>query len=184
MEEQLVCKEEDLDQLMELAALDLREKFGEKVDRPHTSAQPQSSPVSAPSPSYSADPLDRQNILGIVVENAPERQGEGVIIKSVLPECPCKDILKPGNLFTYMNPQGKLTGLRSTDAPYHISDLNDFRKLVATIKPGDSVGFMIGATIAHRAYCAIPSSPLATPQTPAPPAEPAAPEKKAKKARE
>jgi hypothetical protein len=171
-ETKLVCKEDELDELVEDASYDLREKFGEKVVRPHPSAQPQVSPASASLPSSSADPLDSQNILGIVVENAPERQGEGVIVKSVLPDSPCKDIFKPGNLFTYMNPQGRLSGIRSTDAPYHISDINDFRKLVASIKPGASVAFMMGATIAHRANCVIPSQLQTTPQTPAPPPAP------------
>ena len=48
VEEPLVCKEEDLDQLMELVALDLREKFGEKVEmRPGLCANATNIPGSA-----------------------------------------------------------------------------------------------------------------------------------------
>jgi len=185
VEEPLVCKEEDLDQLMELVALDLREKFGEKVVRPYPSAQAQSSPASASSPSSSADPLDSQNILGIVVENAPEKWAiGGVIVKSVLADSPCKDIFKPGNNITFMNPQGQLSGIKFRDASFQISDISDFRKQVAKIAPGASVGFMIFqdqslAQIAHRASCVIPSSPQTSPQTPTP----TPPENKATKAK-
>ena len=173
-----VCKEDELDELVDDASYDLREKFGEQVVRPHPTAQPQPSPTSSLSPSSSADPLDSQNILGIVAENTPEKWPEGgVLVKSVLPDSPCKAIFKPGNIVTYMNPQGQLSGIRFRDASFQISDINDFRKQMVKIPPGASVGFIIFqdqslAQLAHRASCIIPSQPQTAPQTPAPPPGP------------
>ena len=192
VEEQLVCKEEDLDQLMDLAALDLREKFGEKVERPNTPAQPQSNPAPAQAPSYTADPLDSQNLLGITVTgvSSAERRtySGGVKVKSVAPDGPCKDSLKPGNIITGINPNGSMLA-NPVNGKYFIADLAEFRKRAASLTPGASVGIWMfpghsEMEVAHRVNCVLPSSPQTNPQTPAPTAPPAAPEEKAKKAKE
>ena len=194
---QKVCKEDELDQLASEAALELRVKFGEKVELPQ-SAQPQSSPASPSSPPSSGAALDSQNILGIVVEDlsASEKRNSGgrlsasnltggVRVKSVSPDSPCKDIFKPGNVITYLNPQGPIQS-GTGKAPWRISDLNDFRKQVASITPGASVGVAVLPAqgmegLARYLNCVIPSSPQTNPQTSATPAAPTPPEKKAKR---
>ena len=172
VDEQMVCKEEDLDQLMDLAALDLREKFGEKVERPHLSEQSQSSPTSAPSPAPSEDPLDSQNILGILVD-------KNVTVTSVSSGSPCRDVIKPGYHIAYIKPNGPI-GATENCSPYQTSDINDFRIQVAKIQPASTVGiwYNLGTTTwPHIVKCVIPSPPTSAPQPPAPDA----PEKKVKK---
>jgi len=56
VEEQFSGKEDDLDQLMEMAALDLREKFGEKVERPHPEGPNQPAGPALPQPTSSYQP--------------------------------------------------------------------------------------------------------------------------------
>jgi hypothetical protein len=214
-----VCKEDELDQLAAEAALELRAKFGEKVELPHPSAPQspaasQSSQTSSqavggaitgllagnnkPSQPSAGASLDSQNILGIAVEDlgSSEKRNSGgrlsasnlsggVRVKSVSPDSPCKDIFKPGNVITYLNPQGPIeSGPRKS--PWRISDLNDFRKQVASITPGASVGLAILPApgmegLARYLNCVIPSQPQTAPQTPGSPPAPAPPEKKAKR---
>jgi hypothetical protein len=170
--EQMMGEKEDLVQLTQLVAIDVREHFGEKVEIPHSSARPQVSPASHSSQPSSADPLDSQNILGIVVEDGgggPWREGGGVTVKSVLPDSACKKIFKPGASIYYMNPQGKVPGNVNNTSPFYIRGINDFRKQVASITPGASVGFMIFQGTFLSLHCVIPSQSQTTPQTPASP---------------
>ena len=180
---QKVCKEDELDQLASEAALVLRAKFGEKVDVPQPSSQPQSSPVSPSTPPFSDASRDSQNILSIVVENVGSKYQYGVVVKSVLPESPCKDIFKPGYVVAAIKPQGQI-GINESMTPYTIRDVNDFRKQVVKVAPGASVGFNICTpTFCHRANCVIPSQPLTVPQAPAPPSTQIPSENKATKAK-
>jgi len=180
VEEPLVCKEEDLDQLMELVALDVREKYGEKVDRPHFAGQAQTMSPSVASQNYSAASPDSQNLLGIVVADdlsSGEKRNYvgGVRVKSVSPDSPCKNILAAGNVITFINPQGAVPNPPGRGGAYHIENLADFSKLVSSIKPGASVG--IGTypgkstfEFLHSSNCLIPAQPqtYSQPSTPAP----------------
>ena len=131
VEEPLVCKEEDLDQLMELVALDLREKYGEKVDRPHLTGQaPTSSPSPASQYSSAASP-NSQNLLGIVVADdlsSSEKRNYvgGVRVKSISPDSPCKNILAVGNVITQINPSGAVPMPPGRGGTYHIQSMDDF----------------------------------------------------------
>ena len=183
-----VCTEDDLDQLAAAAALELQAKFGEKVDQPHASSPTQTAPPA------SGASLDSQNILGITVEDlgtsekknsggrlSAASSGGGVRVKSVAPDSPCKDIFKPGNVISYLNPQGPIQS-GPGKAPWRISGLDDFRKSVASITPGASVGVAVLPSpgmegFARYLICAIPSQAQTNSQTPAPTAQ----EKKTKR---
>ena len=179
-ETKLVCKEDELDELVEDASYDLREKFGEKVVRPHPVAQPQSAPVYTPSqPAPGASP-DSQNILGIVVADdlsASEKRNYvgGVRVKSVAPNSPCKNVLMVGNVITQLNPQGAVPMPPGRSGAYHIESLNDFSRMVSSIKPGASVGLgtypgKSAFEFLHASNCAIPlqAQTYSQPSAPAP----------------
>ena len=145
--------------MMELVALDLREKYGEKVDRPHFPGQSQTSSVSSSPQSASSSSLDSQNFLGIVVADDlsdAERKnyGSGVKIKSISPNSPCRGALEEGNIISYMNPTGSISRLAA--GPYQISNVADFVKLASDIKPGGTVGFLLAGNIIRSASCKLP----------------------------
>jgi TolB-like protein len=174
-ETKLVCKEDELDELVDDASYDLREKFGEKVVRPHPSAQAQAVQAPASSPSASGASSENQDLLGIVVSDdlsdAEKRNyGSGVKIKSISPNSPCRGALEAGNIISYMNPQGTIS--RFAAGPYRIEGMADFQKLAADIKPGGTVGFLLAGNIIRSASCKLPaqgqSEPASSPRAAAP----------------
>jgi hypothetical protein len=140
-----VCKEDELDALIEDASFDLREKFGEKVVRPK--------PLAAVS-------SEKQNILGIVVGSAPGMFRGGVQVASVLPDSPCQTILKPGAIIMFLKPDGNLAGDAKKDAAYHLAGVADFVTQVSKIKPGAACGLLVYPSISasgRYANCVVPA---------------------------
>ena len=148
--EQMSGKKDDLDQLTQLVAIDIRQHFGEKIERPKPLPQPQpqaSAPANTPqAPAYPYETLDSKNPLGIVVgdlSQSEKKHFSGVKVISVSPDSPCKDIFQPGNIISELKPQGQVSHFwNAEDKLFMISSTDDFRKLVASIRPGASVGFM------------------------------------------
>ena len=183
-ETKLVCKEDELDILVENASFDLREKFGEKVVRPRQAGQAQPSPVFAPSqPAPGAAP-EGQNLLGIAAADdltASQKRNYvgGVRVKSISPDSPCKNVIAEGNIIVFINPQGAVPMPPGRGSKYNIQNLNDFSRLVSSIQPGASVGLGIYAgkstfEMLHSVNCAMPSQPQTNyaPQQPPPPSAP------------
>ena len=118
-QEQITGKKDDLEQLTQLVAIDVREHFGEKVERPKPVAQPQpQAPAPAPAPAapqYPYETLDTKNPLGIVVKQTKA----GVNVVSVAPDSPC-DFLKPNYIIQAINARGPLPEWKSGffDNPY------------------------------------------------------------------
>ena len=170
-----VCKEDELDLLVEDASFDLREKFGEKVVRPHPSTQAQATPAPSSSPSAAGAASENQGLLGIVVaddlSDAEKRNyGSGVKVKSISPNSPCRGALEAGNIISYMNPQGSVSRLSA--GPYRIEGMADFQKLASDIKPGATVGFLLAGNIIRSAVCKLPvqtNAPQPAPARQAPP---------------
>ena len=135
--EQITGKKEDLDQLTRLVALNLREHFGEKVERPHSAAQ---SSQAAPPPAKAYSPDD--NIPGLVVK---EEGGHEVRVVLVTPDRPCKGIIKPGDLIYSINPHGPTLKGAST-----INRESDFNDVVSGIKPGTKIAIRDSHGIAGK----------------------------------
>ena len=117
-------------------AMELDQKLAELKRSQSSTATPSSYPSSGAS-------LESQNILGIMVADLGPTEkhlaSSGVVVKSIFPDSPCKDILKLGNIITGINPQGKVPSSADAALPFLISDINDFRKQVAKITPFTSV---------------------------------------------
>jgi hypothetical protein len=125
-----VCKEDELDQLAAEAALELRAKFGEKVELPHSSPQAPATPAASNAP---------DNLLGLKVKqgtfSAYGSSMPAVYIEAISPDSPCQGAVKAGEMLFVINPNG--TAIKSEN---RIFTLQDFNNAVSRIKPGTTVG--------------------------------------------
>ena len=116
-----------------------------------------------------------QNILGIVVADDlsnPEKNNYvgGLRVKEVQPGSPCSGTLQVGNVITYLSPNGpiQMPPTVRANAGKHLQDLNDFNRLIAEVKPGATVGFLLypGRSpfeMAHTAQCKLPAQAAPAP---------------------
>ena len=110
-----------------------------------------------------------QNILGIIVADdltGPEKGSYvgGLRVKQVAPGSPCAGVLQAGNVITYLSPSGPvmMPPTAKGNTGKHLQSMNDFNRLIAQVKPGATVGFLLypGRSMfemAHTAICAIPN---------------------------
>jgi hypothetical protein len=129
-----VCTEDDLDQLAAETALELRAKFGEKVAPPKPAGQ--TSQLTPPVPNPSAEGA---NILGLKVKEVPYQSMSFVVVESISPDSPCKDIVKPNYLIYGINPDG-------TSIKDYIFTVKAFDALVSRVKPGTTIGMRVCET--------------------------------------
>ena len=129
-----ICKEDELDQLVAEAALELRAKFGEKLELPHSSPQ---APTGAPAMPAASNAPD--NLLGLKVKqgifSAYGSSISAVYIEAISPDSPCSGAVKVGDMLFVINPNG--TAIKSEN---RIFTLQDFNNAVSRIKPGTTVG--------------------------------------------
>ena len=91
-----------------------------------------------------------QNILGIIVaDDLSSAQKNnyvgGLRVAEVQPGSPCSGVLQVGNVLTYLSPSGPvmMPPTAKDNTGKHLQSMNDFDRLVAEVKPGATVGFLI-----------------------------------------
>ena len=146
--ERITGEKDDLEQLTQLVADDVREHFGEKVERPKPlpQAQPQASaPANTPAaPKYPYETLASNNPLGISVEYQPVPgntggRGKWLFVTDVDPDSPCK-FLKEGYAIFGINPTGEYTKKAPDNVALDDKNIESFKRVVLRIKPGATVG--------------------------------------------